>query len=93
MLFDWIAEKVGIEEESEWYNCNHKLFSSLGARTILIDYHDGSPCKALMKIYPDSDWQPWKFHKMPKRYFEGSENQLEYVRWIEDKLDLQADIE
>jgi hypothetical protein len=52
-------------------------------------YHNGSQISALMEVYPDYDWKPWKFENIPQGYWEPSENRSKYMDWLENVFDIK----
>lgn len=49
----------------------------------------GSPIRALMSVYPDSDWEPWKFSKLTKTFWKESKNQNNFVNSLAKKLNIK----
>ncbi len=66
-LFDWIAKQLDIQKPEDWYKVrateiNKRIPSK---KRILEERYEGSIIKALKAIYPDYQWQAWKFEGIP----------------------------
>lgn len=59
--------KIGVQESdlSPWYNVDQALLQKLGAQGLL-DRYKGSYYTMLKEVYPEHDWLPWKFKKVPR---------------------------
>lgn len=57
----------------------------LTARRILV-YYDGCLAKAVMNVYPEYKWQPWRFVKAPKGYWQSTQNLRDYIEWLGKQL-------
>ena len=69
-VLEKIGGKLGVKSPSDWYNINLQSIKKQGGRKILSLYND-SPIKLLTTIYPDFNWELWKFSRVPKNYFKG----------------------
>ncbi len=65
-----------------------KEFEKLGGHTLLY-HHYPSFAQLLIAVYPEYSWEPWKFNKAPKGYFDNVENQKSYVKWLEQELKIK----
>ena len=45
---------------------------------------------ALKSIYPNYEWIPWKFQRIPKNYWLNIENQRKYFNWLSNKLNIKS---
>lgn len=52
-------------------------------------YKNGSQFKALMKAYPEYNWEIWKFAHVPKSHWDSRENRLEYFQNLGKKLKIE----
>jgi hypothetical protein len=44
--------------------------------------YSGSPSLLLATVYPEYDWLPWKFYKLPKNYWQDIKNKRKFVEWV-----------
>ena len=70
-FFDSLATKLHIKEQSDWYSIETKDVMSHGAKPILAHYNQ-SLVKALMSVYPDYNWLPWKFRITHQNFWKGT---------------------
>jgi hypothetical protein len=87
-FFDWIAENLSIKCEEDWYNIKYKDISHYGGSELLKQKYNGSPSYALKIIYPEIDWQVFRFHSVPKDYWNYREHRRKYFDWIADMLSI-----
>jgi hypothetical protein len=40
----------------------------------------------LAKVYPEYDWLPWKFPKVPQKFWDDVKNQRKFMEWAEKQL-------
>jgi hypothetical protein len=85
IYFDWISEELQIERTWDWYYISNNDIQYHGGKKVL-SYYEYSMDKALMSIYPHTQWQPWRFHSIPKNYWDDRANISQYMDWIEDIL-------
>jgi hypothetical protein len=45
---------------------------------------------ALSTIYPEKKWLPWLFDKVPQGYWEDTANQLSFLDWISQRLEVKS---
>jgi hypothetical protein len=89
IYFDWIAEKLGIEEQSEWYNVSPHVLEHHGARLLLQQYHHNL-AQVLQSVYPEYDWYPWLFLRAPTNYWISLENQRKFCDWLAVQLGIET---
>jgi hypothetical protein len=44
---------------------------------------------ALKDLYPDVEWLPWKFSKVPRRFWESRVNQRLFLEWFAKEKGIQ----
>jgi hypothetical protein len=89
IFFDWIFDQLEMNDATDWYQIHQIDIIKLGGGALLRFYHDNSHIRALTRIYPEIDWQPWRFSNVPKGHWENRENQLEFFDWIAEELNIQ----
>jgi hypothetical protein len=83
---EWIAEQLFIEFPEYWYNVKTSTLFHMGASTII--QRNGSLYSLLNGVYPEYDWQPWRFDKMPAGWMENPTNMSRYFDWLTCKLSI-----
>eukprot|EP01125_Pyxidicula_operculata_P009004 TRINITY_DN2973_c0_g1_i1.p1 TRINITY_DN2973_c0_g1~~TRINITY_DN2973_c0_g1_i1.p1 ORF type:complete len:519 (+),score=100.26 TRINITY_DN2973_c0_g1_i1:46-1602(+) len=73
-----------ITNKEQWYTYGKK---GVFKKNILDRY--GSVHNLLSCIYPDKKWLPWKFSKVPIAYWDDKKNQMEYIQWLREELNLK----
>ena len=58
----------------QWY---HTCYSDKYAHFVV--NYDGSIYKALVTVYPQHNWIPWNFEKVPNGFWEDTNNQKKFI--------------
>src|SRR4051812_40393161 len=74
LFCDWLTEELNIKQKSDWYRVGEETFNDYGGQGLLLQY-GSSTGDALSNIYPDYDWIPWLFKKVPQYFWENLDNQ------------------
>ena len=53
-------------------------------------YYDGSTYKIISSLIPEPNWLPWKFHAVPRGYWDILENQRKFVEWLGKELNIKT---
>jgi hypothetical protein len=102
---EWFGKCLGVEKLDDWYRHVQKYVDhydyfhfkdrityedlrNCGGQTILEKY-DHSLLKILKEMYPDHDWQPWRFGAVSRGYWEDENNQHRYMEWICNELKIE----
>jgi hypothetical protein len=88
--FDWAASKLAINQPHDWTTVTCKDVHQLLHGKEMMDYYGDSILEALQDVYPDHVWQPWKFGGCPQHYWDDPENQVDYLLWLAQELNLAA---
>ena len=80
-FFDRVANSLGLKEKEDWYKVSFTDFVKMGG-SALLKYHDNSLTKAIMAIYPEYTWKPWRFQKISS----GLWNDRKVQRYFMDDL-------
>jgi hypothetical protein len=87
-FFDWAGQQLGIKNFEEWYNIKpsevQKLGSDLkidiasntklGGASLLISEYGKSLIKALITVYPENKWEPWRFLNVQWKFWADNDN-------------------
>lgn len=79
-FLDWLGEQIAIKNKEGWYKVSASEIKKRGGPGLLTHY-GGSVAKALKTIYPDYNWQFWKFSAVPVGEWEDIPNQRAYMDW------------
>ena len=63
-----------------------KDFELCGAITLLDNYYNSSLLKLLQTHFPNFDWLPWKFGKVPNNYWNDKKNVKKYLENVKNEL-------
>jgi hypothetical protein len=88
-FFDWLAEQLQFKDINEWYTITTNIIGQYGGWSIL-NRHNNSLVSAITCIYPDHDWQVWRFESVPMHYWENEENQRNFFHWLSEKLNVHS---
>jgi hypothetical protein len=59
------------------------------AASSLLHAYNFSISNVLSNVYPEYEWLPWRFEVIPKSYWAGVNNQIKFMRWVEQKLKIK----
>lgn len=85
---NWLAERLGIDRLDGWYEVSVRDVSREGGRKILRRFGD-SLSDMLVTVYPDHEWEPWKFKGVPKGFWDERENQRRFGDWLGKQLGIK----
>jgi hypothetical protein len=87
---DFIAEKYKVDRNEDWYEvCEYEACEWIG-RSPINTHYAGSHVIALIKIYSDSEWHPWRFQRTFHGYWNSMENRRKYFDWLEDLWNMNS---
>jgi len=84
------GKKLGIQEGDleAWHGVPHRKIIDLGGRSLLAQYNYSS-LSLFSSLFPDFNWDPIKFGKVPNNYWASRENQRSLMEDIRSKLGIQ----
>src|SRR5689334_7486762 len=85
-FFDRLAKRLGYYSLDDWYNITLEDIQRYGGAIRIHDYFNNSPSKALLTVYPEHNWMPWKFRMSPRGFWEKSEHHLQFFNWLGEQL-------
>src|SRR4051794_15447509 len=59
--FDFLAHKLGIQSQQDWFRLTLEDIKTGGTTTIVDVNYGGCISKALCSVYPEYKWHFWKF--------------------------------
>jgi hypothetical protein len=88
-FMQWLGERLGIHEPSDWYHVTNQDFKDHGGGAFLLHY-DSTVSAAIMRYLPEYDWKEWMFDKTPKGFWCNRTNRRRYLTWLGAKLGYQT---
>jgi hypothetical protein len=85
-FFDDIAQQLELKSMEDWYKVTPTQIRKLIGGGLFRNYFGDSLIQALKKVYPDFQWQSWKFSKVHRGFWKDSKNTDEYMSWMQDQL-------
>jgi hypothetical protein len=83
-----LEKKLGITHLEDWFGVTIEQVQQYGGKGILQGYNNSLP-KALSALYPNHEWWPWRFHAVPKDFWENSDNILSFLNWLGPMLQIR----
>lgn len=89
---DVISSRIGVKDGdlSAWYKVSREQYRQLGLIPLLDRFYNNSLYKLLMAVYPEHNWLPWKFVKLPKNAFSDPEIIEKALAHVESELNLTS---
>jgi len=84
---NWVAKELQHEDMDDWYGITNEQIQKKGGHRLMELYHN-SPVRALTTIYPDHDWQLWKFSKIPPKFWDNVENVRQFLKYLAARLSI-----
>jgi hypothetical protein len=88
MYMQWLGERLGIRDPSDWYRVTNQDFRDHGGGAFLLHY-DSTVSAAIKAYLPDYDWKDWMFAKTPKGFWHQRKNRQRYMLWLGTTLGFQ----
>jgi len=88
-FFEELGKKLNIKSLEDWYNLTYKDLVKYGGGTILRQYAN-SPIRTLKTIYPDHNWEEWKFTQVPANFWKDMNNQRSFFESLAKKLNIKG---
>jgi hypothetical protein len=85
----WLGNKLDFKKPEDWYRITQKDFKHNKGGGLLACCYRSSPSMAVMEYLPDYDWKEWLFRSTPKNFWNAPENHHRYMKWLEDKLEIE----
>jgi len=86
---DDIAKDLNINNWTDWYSVRREDIASRGGWSFISNYYAGSPFRALMAIYSEHPWQPWRFTQTSKNVWEDFGNVTSFISYAEEKFEIR----
>jgi hypothetical protein len=73
-------------EWEDWYKVTTDMLREKKRFKMVSNAYDGSVVKALMTVFPEYPWEPWKFLQVPRGFWYDDNNIKEYLKWVTKQL-------
>eukprot|EP00026_Physarum_polycephalum_P007396 Phypoly_transcript_07456.p1 GENE.Phypoly_transcript_07456~~Phypoly_transcript_07456.p1 ORF type:complete len:448 (+),score=49.37 Phypoly_transcript_07456:69-1412(+) len=80
-----LGQKLGYVRFDDWYSISKRDFKNNGGEGMLPKFNH-SPSKAVMTLLHGHKWEPWKFHRTSRSYWEDKGNQVQFVEYLGEQL-------
>jgi len=82
---DWLGKKLGYTAMEDWYKVKIIDFAHNHGWSVVYGY-ENTPAKAIANIYPEHDWELWKFDPIPKGFWDNQQNHKKFMDWVTKQL-------
>lgn len=65
---DWAAEKLEINIQEDWYSVSVNDVNAIGLSGLFSHYYNGSLFPALVSVYSEFEWDPYRFESIPRSH-------------------------
>jgi len=83
-----LAKKLNYNHFEDWYRFNLYDFQSEGGSRFYRIYD--SPKNAIIKLFPEYEWDPLKFDEVPRGYWKSIKNHRNFFDRMAEKMNLKS---
>jgi hypothetical protein len=84
----WLSQELLIRYPEQWYGINAiTLQRNYYGESLMRRYGD-SIVKLMIDLFPEYDWHPWRFEKVPVDFWKSKENVKNYTEWLSNQLNI-----
>ena len=80
--FEWLGAQLGFHSSDDWYRVTGDDIRSNYGAAMLASYYKGSYIRALLDVFDEVQWQPWRFRTIPDGFFSDPKNGIAYLKWL-----------
>jgi hypothetical protein len=88
-FFDWAHKDLQLKTLDGWYRVYNREIERRGGKAILTKYK-GYLGHALAEVYPEKEWQIWRFQELPKDYWNDKSVHRKYFESVSKDLNLKS---
>jgi len=92
-FFAWLfGQPLTLSSMQDWYNISPSIVNQYGGAAFFKRVYGGSLAKALLDLFPEHTWLPWKFsnHSVEETFWDFNENRRLFIQHIEDHLNISS---
>jgi len=78
----WLESQLNYSKPEDWYNITHSDFVNYKGDSIYRHVYNQDRMRIVSEIYPEVDWKPWLFKRMPLNTWSDPLVVREYLDWI-----------
>lgn len=78
-FFDEVEKRMNLKSWEDWYQIKFSDVEFHGGAPLLFEYYGNSLVKALLKIYPERQWKPWRFSSVPHGFWRDTIQQRNFM--------------
>eukprot|EP01114_Cavostelium_apophysatum_P022095 TRINITY_DN7884_c0_g1_i1.p1 TRINITY_DN7884_c0_g1~~TRINITY_DN7884_c0_g1_i1.p1 ORF type:complete len:873 (-),score=176.06 TRINITY_DN7884_c0_g1_i1:3235-5853(-) len=87
--FHLLSEVLNYQEFDDWYSIRASDITSNGGSTLL-KLCDGSPSAALRAVFPEHQWELWRFSALPVNFSQNEANVKHFLDKFEENLQIKS---
>jgi hypothetical protein len=87
--YDSVSQRLNLKSPEDWYNVSRKDLRRVGGHFIVDNYFNGSIARALIHLYPNYEWEIWKFKAVPKGFWDDPRNQRAFFDFVGKRLGIK----
>eukprot|EP00026_Physarum_polycephalum_P002945 Phypoly_transcript_02954.p1 GENE.Phypoly_transcript_02954~~Phypoly_transcript_02954.p1 ORF type:complete len:796 (+),score=103.49 Phypoly_transcript_02954:213-2600(+) len=80
-----MGTKLGYVEYDDWYKIKSKDFLDNDMHGLLKAYH-GCAARAVMALFHEREWQPWRFEPTPKGFWDKDHALPDFMKYLGEKM-------
>jgi hypothetical protein len=88
---DDFARTIGVSNLDQWYSLTSDRFKQTKLASMLTVTKLSLP-HAIMDVYPEHEWEPWRFNRLPGSWWESKEHRRQYFDFLVTTLELESPI-
>ena len=82
---DWVGSRLGVKKPADWYFVKTSdIADTLGLEA------QNSFYEAFQEVYPEYNWQFWRFNRVQSGTWEKPHNVARFLEWVYDALQLSS---
>jgi hypothetical protein len=90
--FAWLGSVLGVRDLEGWYSVKLQDFYAHGGTQLMWSIYNKSPRQAVTTLFPEHDWKPWRFTRVPHGYWDLEQHRREFLEWLAQKLGFSRDL-
>ena len=84
--FEWLGRRLGYRRHEDWYGLHGDDVRNNYGAGLLQGHYQGAYEKALQEVFPEYEWEPWRFRTTPDGYWSDKRNCTRYLKWLGEQL-------